>query len=614
MADGSPLPDWVSFNSTTRNLLGAAPPVVTVWKINILADDSYGGIAKGTQTITIVNTDPHAGPAIFPNQIVKPTIPFNFSFDANAFIEPDGDPLTYSVTLTNQQPLPDWLTFNQTQTGGIFTGTAPAQSAGSRSSVNVTAADPFGAIAVRAFGLNVARPSNSNAPPYTKINPPNCLVGINKQIVFQISNNTFFDADYDPLTYSASTVNGSALPAWLNFEDSTRFFFGTAPNTPLTLPITVQAEDLQHIPATANFNLFVEGAPQVLAPISNLAAIVGTAFKFIVPKDTFQDLGIQNAMTWSAVLTTGAPLPAWLIFDPTTKTFTGMPSRKDTNAFSSRPLPIRLMAGNSFGTALVDFIISVQGESDATLAIKIVSGIWTTFLVGGVCIKHKSIWKKSMKCVFQLPTDYVTIGQESEYCHSITRLNPNKIASVQLLRDGKSLPVGIILPEWLIYDASSAKITINAKLLKDQDGLITDRWTVQVKNKGSCVNHLVWEEFDIKFVTQLSYTNADDELRDTYNSIAMKPPKSRHEELRQPLIVAPIKNIYKRGDEEVLFDNRSDIMAEKEAKGRADERAKAEVEKKQMAQALLKKGVEMSIVIEAIGLSEEEILSFRMAD
>src|SRR5271163_4329573 len=88
------------------------------------------------------------------------------------------------------------------------------------------------------------------------------------------------------------------------------------------------------------------------------------------------------------------------------------------------------------------------------------------------------------------------------YCHSITRLNPNKIASVQLLRDGKSLPVGIILPEWLIYDASSAKITINAKLLKDQDGLITDRWTVQVKNKGSCVNHLVWEEFDIKFMKQ----------------------------------------------------------------------------------------------------------------
>ena len=357
------------------------------------------------------------------------------------------------------------------QTGGIFTGTAPAESTGSMS-VIVTATDPFGATISRSFDLNVVGSSNNNIPPLKLINPPDYSVGVNKEIAFQISNNTFFDADHDPLTYSASTADGSALPVWLNFDGDTRFFYGTAPNTPQILPINVQAEDWQHIPATANFNLFVEGAPQVLAPLSNLVANVGTTFKFIVPENTFQNLGIQDAMTWSAVLTTGAALPAWLTFDPATRTFTGTPGRKDTDAFSSRPLPIRLTASNSIGTTSVDFIINVQGESNATLAIKIISGVGATLAIGGAAYaKRNSVWKKSMKCVYRLPTEYVVFGQESEYCHSITRLNPEKVASVKLLRDGQSLPGGVILPDWLLYDISSAKLTIDATALKEQEGL-----------------------------------------------------------------------------------------------------------------------------------------------
>ena len=130
-----------------------------------------------------------------------------------------------------------------------------------------------------------------------------------------------------------------------------------------------------------------------------------------------------------------------------------------------------------------------------------------------------------------------SIGQESEYYHSITRLNPDKVASVQLLRDGQSLPGGVIRPDWLIYDTSNAKLTIDATALKEQEGLISSRWTVQVKNKGGYVNHLVWEEFDISLLHN-SHANADDESRDTSGSIAMTSSESRHKQLRQPLIGA----------------------------------------------------------------------------
>jgi len=532
LADGSPLPSWISFDSTTRTLSGIVPPVVTVRKINIQANDLYGGTANATQTITIFNNPPIIGPGVLPNQNVKQEVPFNFSLDSNVCIDPDGDYLNYSASLANQQPLPNWLTFNQNSQ--MFTVTAPVGT-GSMS-VIVTATDLFGAAVSRSFDLNVAGSGRSNTPPVKVFDPPNFSVGIDKQIAFQVSNNTFFDADNDPLTWSASTVNGSALPAWLNFEGDTRFFYGIAPNIPQLLPLTVQAEDWQHIPATANFNLLIEGGPQTLAPLSNLVATVGTAFKFVVPKSTFQDLGIQDAMVLSAALTTDAPLPAWLIFDPATSTFTGTPTRKDTDAFSSRPLPIRLVASNSFGTASVDFIISVQGESDATLAIKIISGIGAALLIGSAGVKRKSIWKKSMKCVFRLPTEYVTFGQESEYCHPITRLNPDQVASVQLLRDGQSLPGGVLLPDWLVY-SPNARITIDAGALKDQDGLKISRWTVQVKNKGGYVNGLVWEEFDIKFVKQLPDANVDNESRDS--GVAMQSSKSRRDQLHQPLIGAP---------------------------------------------------------------------------
>ena len=132
-------------------------------------------------------------------------------------------------------------------------------------------------------------------------------------------------------------------------------------------------------------------------------------------------------------------------------------------------------------------------------------------MTGIAYAKRHSIWKKSMKCVYRLPTEHVVFGQENEYCHLVTRLNPEKVASVRLLRDGQSLPEKVARPDWLIYDGSSAKLTINAKALKEQDGLTISRWTIQVKNKGGYVNDLVWEEFDIEFVHQHSDVNAENE-------------------------------------------------------------------------------------------------------
>jgi len=69
--------------------------------------------------------------------------------------------------------------------------------------------------------------------------------------------------------------------------------------------------------------------------------------------------------------------------------------------------------------------------------------------------------------------------------------------------------------------------------------------------------------------------------------------------------------------EEAREGGRETGQAEGEAKGRAEGRvegraegeAKAQLEKKQMALAFLKKGIDMPIICQVTGLSEEEILS-----
>lgn len=205
--------------------------------------------------------------------------------------------------------------------------------------------------------------------------------------------------------------------------------------------------------------------------------------------------------------------------------------------------PFGAMAARSFdllgditpGHAQDNSTAITNGKSMTNLVIKIVSGIGATFAIIGTSYV---VGKKSMKYVNRLPTESIVFGQESDFCHTITRLKPGNRVSVQLLRDGKSLPAAVLLPDWLIYDHTDARLTIDATTLKEQDGLIISRWTVLIKNKGGCANLLIWEEFDIKFITQFN-SIADDHSRKKFRSTEMGLVNSSNKQLQEPLISTP---------------------------------------------------------------------------
>ena len=66
---------------------------------------------------------------------------------------------------------------------------------------------------------------------------------------------TFTDVDTgDTLTYTATAADGSALPAWLTFNATTRTFSGT-PSATGTVGVRVSATDLAGLTASETFNI-----------------------------------------------------------------------------------------------------------------------------------------------------------------------------------------------------------------------------------------------------------------------------------------------------------------------------------------------------------------------
>jgi VCBS repeat-containing protein len=86
---------------------------------------------------------------------------------------------------------------------------------------------------------------------------------------FALPAGAFTDVDNgDSLSYSATLADGSALPAWLQFDAATGTFTGTAPSSPdaTTLQVQVTASDLAGATASDAFALAVAGVPPAEQP------------------------------------------------------------------------------------------------------------------------------------------------------------------------------------------------------------------------------------------------------------------------------------------------------------------------------------------------------------
>lgn len=179
----------------------------------------------------------------------------NYTIASNVITDPDTwDSLNYKVTLTTQtsgqyNPIPSWLTFDPiTRT---LSGTPPSNVSGT-TTFYFWGTDMYGQGAGTSFTLKVNPP---NRAPVVANAIADQTVTDGKAFSYTIAANAFTDPDADPLTYTATLEDGSALPAWLSFNASTRVISGTSPDNSLPLNIKISAKDSGNLVVSDVFKL-----------------------------------------------------------------------------------------------------------------------------------------------------------------------------------------------------------------------------------------------------------------------------------------------------------------------------------------------------------------------
>ena len=97
-------------------------------------------------------------------------------------------------------------------------------------------------------------------------------------------------------------------------------------------------------------------APTVAHAIPDGSATAGTAFNYQFAANTFADMNVGDTLTYSAQLAGGGALPAWLSFDPVTRTFSGTPTGTGT-------VSIDVIADDSNGGSVTDTFDVVIGAA-----------------------------------------------------------------------------------------------------------------------------------------------------------------------------------------------------------------------------------------------------------
>ncbi|MFM2389352.1 MAG: hypothetical protein RLZZ437_907, partial [Pseudomonadota bacterium] len=257
--------------------------------------DSTGLTSQGLVNVTInpVNEAPVLA-APLSDRLATEETAFTIALQTNLFSDPDGDPLTFTLTSADGTALPSWIGFDPlTQT---MSGLPPADFVGTIM-LRLTASD--GQISISDdFALNVL---NTQDPPVLlraledrAIDSTGAAIREGMPFTLAADTAAFSDPDGQPLAFQARLESGAALPSWLRFNGTS--FTGTPPaGAAGTIAITMSASDGAAI-VSDTFNLTI--APPLVAPYDNVitgnGTITGTALRDHLiggtGNDTFRDL------------------------------------------------------------------------------------------------------------------------------------------------------------------------------------------------------------------------------------------------------------------------------------------------------------------------------------
>jgi YD repeat-containing protein len=210
LSNGSALPSWLSFNTSTRTFSGT--PIagsVGTYTITVKAVTSEGGVSTETFTLTVQAAPPVMNGSLS-NQTMYGTHQSSFGFNTSVFYESDGDTLSYTAGTYQMQsipgeptteidsPLPSWLTFYSNSL--TFSGTPPQSAVGQTFHIYIQGANPQGQYVEGYFNITVAQYSQP-APVYNgNLATQSGLIGV--PVAINLPANAFVEPDGGALTYT----------------------------------------------------------------------------------------------------------------------------------------------------------------------------------------------------------------------------------------------------------------------------------------------------------------------------------------------------------------------------------------------------------------------------
>ena len=251
----------LAVKNVTHTLTSVNPNITDVTNSFIVQDVSL--------TETKICSGVSSGPTVT-DPITDKTIDMGettlFQFNADTFSNPNGGSLTYSASLEDNTPLPNWITFDANTRTFTMDPTIGVQRT---ISIKVTAKDSNGGTVSDIFAVNV-----KNANPIVEHPIPEQIVHIGSTVEFQIPADTFRDLNGDSLSYTATLSNGDTLPDWISFNATDRTFI--IRSTEITVVnIKVTAEDGDGGTASDVFDIIVSNETPTSAGWKTPVIIVG---------------------------------------------------------------------------------------------------------------------------------------------------------------------------------------------------------------------------------------------------------------------------------------------------------------------------------------------------
>ena len=200
---------------------------------------------------------------------------------------------------------------------------------------------------------------HDNHAPIVNAQIPVIKVSQTANLSYQFASNIIVDQDaWDKtLSYKITSMDRDAngqyqpMPAWLTFDATTQTLTGIPPKEFTgNLSLWYWGTDLFGNSKATSFIVSVtppNQAPVVVNAIADQTINFGTAFSYNIPSITFKDPE-GDTITYTATLEDGGVLPNWLVFNQTTRTFSG------TAPQNSNPINVKVIATDTFKNSTSD--------------------------------------------------------------------------------------------------------------------------------------------------------------------------------------------------------------------------------------------------------------------